>query len=401
MKIVRDISNSDPIPLIWKYLRNFLDIDSTSKRIKQIHNIEDTNQDSNVKKQAEQLKYCIQQAEQYFKAARQVSLAIKPLLLYYGSVNLSQALVLLRQDGNYSFDTLRKKKTHKHHGLELKVNSIPHQLNNIPLQDILNSIQCKIHLKDDNPWGQFTLFFNSLSAPAVKIKNESHIKDENAFLESYIAQNTVDIIKIDEIKNNIFNCFDLVSTLPDCYHSLLELGILPNVFRGSIIISTVYQYISDENGNKKLQKLTDDHTATIDGLSSDVKKKMLSYLSSKNSLFSLESDFGRHIILKAHVEPDPHGIFHFGHYPDVVDDIDGNLYYINDPDNYLIEPASFFMILFCYGMLSRYYPDLWMNILQNSVKFVEFTDSLINHIERKFPNLILDQMTDVKHSFHL
>ncbi len=43
----------------------------------------------------------------------------------------------------------------------------------------------------------------------------------------------------------------------------------------------------------------------------------------------------------------------------------------------------------------------WMRAIDENVQIAELTDSLLDMIHRKFPNLILDQMTWVKHYVHL
>ncbi|MEW6497623.1 MAG: YaaC family protein [Cyanobacteriota bacterium] len=57
-----------------------------------------------------------------------------------------------------------------------------------------------------------------------------------------------------------------------------------------------------------------------------------------------------------------------GYFPDTVEDINGRKFYILKPEEYLPEPASHFIILFCLGMLCRYYPDVWMKVIDISKK---------------------------------
>ncbi|MBD2571055.1 hypothetical protein H6G59_24805 [Anabaena lutea FACHB-196] len=85
----------------------------------------------------------------------------------------------------------------------------------------------------------------------------------------------------------------------------------------------------------------------------------------------------------------------------MIDDIHGKIFYkLPSEEMDFQEIISHFVILFCLGMLCRYYPDIWMEIVEENVLVSEFTDSLLNIIYRKFPNLILDQMTLTKHYVH-
>jgi YaaC-like Protein len=58
------------------------------------------------------------------------------------------------------------------------------------------------------------------------------------------------------------------------------------------------------------------------------------------------------------------------------------------------------VLTYCLGMLSRYFPDVWMTVKDSRVEIAEVTNTLLGVIYRKFPNLILDQMTGIKHHIH-
>jgi hypothetical protein len=70
-----------------------------------------------------QIRYCLMQAEEYRTAANSVGLATKPNLLYYSTMSLALAELLLKHDGRYSLDRAREK--HSHHGLRLVVDRMP------------------------------------------------------------------------------------------------------------------------------------------------------------------------------------------------------------------------------------------------------------------------------------
>jgi len=114
---LKDTTSEDPNEYVWKNLRYFQDAKRVAEQIADYHQADKG--EPNLRKQATQLGYCIRQAEEYFRASSQVGLATRPTLLYYGAASLTKALVLLRLDGNHSFDALRKSKKHQHHGLDL------------------------------------------------------------------------------------------------------------------------------------------------------------------------------------------------------------------------------------------------------------------------------------------
>src|SRR5215831_7580360 len=107
------LSVRDPERFSWGELRRFHNVEAVQTLISDIHKA--PRSDPNVKKQATQIRYCLQQAKEYFDAAKSVSLVTKPVLLYYSIMNLALAELLLKQDGLSSLDKAREQ--HRHHGL--------------------------------------------------------------------------------------------------------------------------------------------------------------------------------------------------------------------------------------------------------------------------------------------
>lgn len=113
---------ADHASYAWSNLRQYRNPDLLQRRLHQLHN-PPADQRQNVKKQANQIRYCLVQAEEYRIAADAVDLPTKPNLLYYSTMSLALAEVLLKHDGNYSLDRARDK--HRHHGLVLTVDNLP------------------------------------------------------------------------------------------------------------------------------------------------------------------------------------------------------------------------------------------------------------------------------------
>ena len=102
----------------WAGLRRFQNVDLVLQDIITLHALKPKWR-RDAKKQATQLRYCLIQAREYFAAAQSVSLATKPNLLYYGTMSLALAEILLKQDGLSSLDKAREQ--HNHHGLSIDV----------------------------------------------------------------------------------------------------------------------------------------------------------------------------------------------------------------------------------------------------------------------------------------
>lgn len=101
----------------WQEILRLQNVEWVSKRIIEFHKVP-RKQFQNVQKQANQIRYCILQAKEYFEAAKNASMATRPLQMYYCCMSLAQAEILLKGDGNSSLERLREK--HSNHGLDFK-----------------------------------------------------------------------------------------------------------------------------------------------------------------------------------------------------------------------------------------------------------------------------------------
>jgi beta-phosphoglucomutase-like phosphatase (HAD superfamily) len=93
----------------WRRLLEYANIELATEAIREIHG-EDPKKEKNYKTKAEQVRFSLLQAKEYFEAARTSSLFTQPNHLYYGAVALSTACMVLRGDGDKSLDRLRQSK---------------------------------------------------------------------------------------------------------------------------------------------------------------------------------------------------------------------------------------------------------------------------------------------------
>ena len=114
--VVRKMRTADPAAYAWAGLRKFQNVDLIMEELTRLHEVP-SKQQGNVRKQAQQIRYCMIQAREYFAAAQSISLATKPNLLYYGLMSLALAEILYKQSGDSSLDRAREQ--HRHHGLSM------------------------------------------------------------------------------------------------------------------------------------------------------------------------------------------------------------------------------------------------------------------------------------------
>lgn len=406
----KDITAENPIKEVWKLLRFFRDVKFASDQHRRILNISEKEYKQHkkyIEKQAKQIGYCIRQAEEYFQASSQVGLATRPNLLYYGAVSLSQALILLKQNGEYSLDTRRNQEKHNHHGLELKglvKNFKPDE----GTEAFFNYLQCNCFTKTDKsqktPWGHFPLFYQSLLPSAISITQRIFNVGDQASLEDIYVVSCSDKLSIDILVNQSLNSLDILKTLPDMYPLLLQVGIKSELCLGSAVSNLERYFKTDAQGEKQIDKVVLEDTFILNGISLENKADYLKLHQENNPHINIIQDFGANILLKSRneffVKDQVNPVQCTIHIPDIVDDINARKFYILKPESYIPELAAHLILLFCLGMLCRYYPDIWMKVIDENVQIAELTDSLLNIIYRKFPNLILDQMTETKHYVH-
>jgi hypothetical protein len=405
---VKNVEVDDPIDFLWKNLRYFLDVKWVTDQIVRAHRVPDK-QKQNATKQATQLAYCIRQAEEYFRAASQVGLATRPLLLYYGAVSLTKALTLLRLDGRFSFDGLRKANQHQHHGLEL-LGTIKQIRPEDGVGTFFDSIRCKCYVHPAGtpgsatiPWGHFPLFYEALVPSAylcsvLELGSSARIEESSRLY----ARPCSEKMPVAAISGRVFNPLGIMKVLPDLHDELLHYKICPELALGRIeVIVTVQTSPLPEAppaGPTHRSRRTERITHRI-WAGEHVKARLKELFAAKNPAYQLTTQQGRELqcLLADDTDNPTPGNTRWQPTITAAYNNDQLKYYVLAPDDYIDEAAGMLIVLFCLGMVSRYYADIWMNAIDNNVQTAAVTDSFLNLANRKFPNLILDQMTYTLH----
>lgn len=413
----REIPTTDPVNMTWKLLRYFLDKDVTVERIVERHKLSGEalrKQKTNIAKQAIQIGYCLRQAEEYFHASQQVTLATRPNLLYYGAVSLSQALVLTVKDGHFSLDKRRatKPRQHSHHGLELCKGPLSDK--NFPTTKnpalYFDRLQCK--LREDNGFvGHFPVYYDSLVPPVFGIRTtigkykeirtqtgRSSTSSKSSRFSRIVLAHTGELRQLESIKMP-FNVLSLIKGLPDLCFILSEINIEPNLIhcayhiRRKLITRDINSEVSNTVHDSH-QFVADCTKLQRDSLVDFWRKKNTSEAGDFQSIEQTEN----HQYFVVNVEYADQESFSF-YMPDIVEDLAGEKYLITNPDDYLAEPIAYMIILYCLSMLARYYPDVWMRTVLENPVVAETIETILVVAYRKMPLLILDQMTSTKHCF--
>jgi hypothetical protein len=149
-------SASDVSRYAWDHLALFLNVRYVTDYIVQIHELPKTHRD-NARRQAQQIRYCLIQAQEYFNASVNASMATRPALLYYCAMSLALSEVLLKQSGDSRLERLREQ--HNGHGLVMSV--VGSLKPTDTLRQAASSLLAKQQVSDGRHWGTFEVWKRS------------------------------------------------------------------------------------------------------------------------------------------------------------------------------------------------------------------------------------------------
>jgi hypothetical protein len=221
------------------------------------------------------------------------------------------------------------------------------------------------------------------------------LPDRETRVSRSVPQACADLLSLDQMSSASWSVLELVQTLPDLYRILRDSGIGSSLCRGSESIAIVQRDERQDDGTWTTKTTDSTFSYALDGITHQQRDQLVPFLQTRNSDLKVVSDIGANMVLR-----ETHTNSRSPYHPDIVQDIHGKLYFIVDPANYLPEIGSMLAILFCFSMLARYYPDVWMARIDGEARTREFIDYVLNICYRKYPNLALDQLTTTKHHVH-
>jgi len=413
IKGYREIVCEDPYREVWNQLHYFTDVASVNSKIRERLGLEKGEHEGNTKKQARQITYSITQAENYFRAAQEVDISVKPNLIYYGISALANTVILYNNDGKFSLDYLRDKKQEQHHGLEKKFDL----KEDGSAEEIVEGISCKIYRRpekpkgQEKPYGHFKNFYNSIVRECIflertisfdrsigkRLSGRPFSPMPYDWLLNMEVMKSADKKRIGDLVETNLDLLTIFKFLPDMVEQLADNEMKSNLFPGSIA-HTTHIIEQDQDGKNQVedQQNYGQTKFYISKLSVEEKEyfKKVS-LQDKSTELKKEYPANLYFLNDSRLKSD------INYLPDMTQDLFGKVYFIYQVEEYIQELANLYICFFCTGMLCRYYPDYWMRWLEKSVGFKHLMDSLCSVAIRKFPNLILNQLTQCINHFHL
>ena len=389
--------SDDYLGEVWKRLRYFLETEYTSDLISKVHVGRAHPKDPNVRKQAQQLAHSIRQAEEYFHAAGGVTLATRPTLLYYGAVSITRATVLMFSEGTYSYDYLRSHARHQHHGLVLSRQITSCDTNKLSPQEFLSRLECSVNVRSGLPWGHFPVFYDACPSSLYHHTLQIIRKGDSTGLSRHESNPGIDKTPLERIATRPLNVLALVKGLPDLYRSLLDLDVEPDLCRGLFHCTMTTNPQPPADGAPRPDIASYHYDFAMGGLTVERKASLRDFLKAQTPEIEVAADLGGNLALKLGFDVERGTDFEPRYLPDLVEDFHGEKFYVLSPQEYVLEAPAYLAILFCLGMLSRYYPDVWIRLIDTNIRTAELLDTLLTAASNKLPILILDQLTDTKH----
>jgi hypothetical protein len=372
----RMIRPRDVASYAWLRISQFHNVDHTANLIKSLHGVP-VSQSRNVKRQAEQIKFCLVQAREYAQAATAVTLATKPVLLYYSAMSLALAQILFKQTAESRLAVLRKE--HNCHGLTFVVKADPNP--DEPLRVAASKLVAKPQTDSHgSPRGTFEVWRRSAREYPVAGYFTTHF-DNGTSTKGFRALLIPAEVSPGKIPDSGLSLGSCVANLPYMSDVLARLGLDLEMVRTTVSM--------EQRRGLSFPTLTvalhPTSQAKLDSFGALLKVPPAAV----NYLNCVELPGGyiyRHVL-----DPDLPGV---GTWPDAVCLTDEQVYMSCSEMN-LGEFGYLYVALHLSGNFARYYPDLWLKHIAHSSALSLAIDELCNHSLERLPLLSLSELERV------
>jgi len=359
----------------WNRIAQFHNSDFTANAIVALHKL-GKKQFPNARKQAEQIKYCLVQAQEYFNSARTVTLATKPVMLYYCSMSLALAEVLLKQTGNSRLSRLRSE--HNCHGLTLGLTADPDPIDSFEIA--ASKLFARVQRKDaDHAKGTFEVWRRS--AREYPLGGDSTSVLPTGTLSKYDVLLYPEDKAPPELGTSGISLYDCIVNLPYMHDILSRWGTGLQMVR-----SKISREMNLSNGKTTL-------VITIQPTLPKLLEKFGDLVKAEPSLINhIEiNELSSGYILKIDLSGGSN--FSLPHSTCIVD---SEVYFACSSVN-LGEFGYLYTAFHILGNFARYYPDIWMKHIESSSPLANVADELCRHALDRLPLLTLSELTRSYH----
>jgi hypothetical protein len=373
------VPNDDIARQAWAGLARFQNIPFVEEQICRLHSL-GKEQRRNARKQARQMRYALIQAKEYFDAARSVTLATKPNLLYYCIMSLALAEILLKQTGLSSLDRARDE--HRHHGLVLKVADLALDAD---LETASSALRAVPSIgSNGNRLGTFELWHRSCRemplCGTITTNDPEHRGSSSAFRAVLTANDQ----RLPLVPAGGLSLLECLCALPGMVNFLPAYAIAVNIVRGNLKIT------------ETLNPLRNTLTLIIHPGPSELVNTFLENIKLKADAVDRTN---------LHQMPAGGGIATF-----VMDEVYTDRGIRNIPNGSmwrksearfwptqqpLNEFGFLYVALYIVGNYARYFPDRWVLDVEQASPLALAVDELVELVQRRMPLLALSELTQI------
>lgn len=354
---------------VWKRLSNFKNVDYSLEIISGRHSGKGKAA-QNWKKQAHQVRAAIIQADEYFEASRNSTLATALNLQYYGITALATAVMLIRGTGDFSLDRLRADPTSKSHGIAFSGLGINREAARIGSNLLADAYVCP------QANGFFKNWYANIpsSVPARGLVRVTNQNTERRELRSLGFERIPDYGSLIGRKLTVR---ELMLRLPDTA-KVLSSGAL------ELMMARCHHSVHADLAGKKVT-----HTWAIYAKSAEVLWKLLEHFKFCSRSFGdieVQHVGGGNLLLSV-TECEEMTLS----FPTIREDRNFERWIVGDLLG-IPTSADIFLISFGLSMISRYFPDLWISTIEAHCTSALACEEFLEYAGFAFPIVALSDL---------
>ena len=373
--MARQVSAVNLAQWCWGNLRRFQNVEYVSDFILRLHRLPERYR-KKAKDRARDIRFCLLQAKEYYDAALRVSLATKPTLLYYSTMNLALAEAILKQ---FPLGLDFARANHAHHGLDFKFSALPQPTDRLgEAASLLRA--CPIH-RSGKPSGTFAFWHESAREHPICGEIERYLGSGNS-TKKYDVILTPGDEKLPPLKNKGISLFDCLISLPRLRDEIAFSGGHPNFIRTEVKVMI-------RNGSpERIENQIIIHPQTDISIDKFLEQCKFEARAIDRLAYSPLPSGG--IVRWTNTPSDsvgfrlPHGC--------MIENNSAMFWLEDQPVN---EFGFYFLALFIAGNYARYFPERWGADMQTHSYLAQAIESLTASAETVIPLLALSELGQV------
>ena len=370
-----EFRSNDIAKYAWSGLKKFQNRVLTEAALIKLHSVP-RKHFKNAEKQADQIRYCLIQAHEYQIAANAVSFTTKPLLIYYSIMNLALAEILFKQSGASSLDAARKQ--HAHHGLVLKPGDAARPAGDLTVS--ATKLRAEPHIQSGGGrFGTFELWHRSARETPIcgDFYRDVALGRAVRGTSAIYAGHDLELPALPISGISLLDCY---RALPSMYDFLGSQSIVPSCVRATAAVR------QDTNSGDTRYSITI-HPANRDAISAVIDK--ITFRPCDVPLINI-TEMPSGVIIDF-LSTNQIGC-NVGSLP-IATQINSHDFWFLGPLEFLNEFGLFYVSLYILGNYVRYFPDRWMNDVENSSPLAMSAIALIEAAEERVALLTYSELS--------